>query len=652
MATGMKRLGILAAVIVVGGVAAVTTATLVIPVDTLRDAVTSEIAAVTGFEPILRGPISVSMFPAPTVRFSNVALGGHASSQPASASSASAETASSEPVAIEELTAHLRLPPLLGGRIEIADITLTRPRIDVTFEPDGHTNWSSLVDTLARALKPNAARDERVLSFSEIRIEEGTIAVRDPGRDVEERLDDVTLSLAWPSPAKSFGATGHFMWHDENVDTNVAIADFPAALAGDTSGLKFRFSGTTLKAAFDGTMSYEPTLKIDGTLAADAAALRDALRWAGGKTLPGGGLGGFALKAHAALNNGTIAFSNVNIELDGNAAEGALTYATTGRQMLQGTLAVEKLDLSSYFSSFRLNSDDAQGWDSRQINLDWFNGWDADLRLSAAGVRFARAALGHTAISANMRSGRLVITVGESQSFGGTITGKLEVGATETGVELKSQMQFADVDLEKSLSDLFGVRHLEGTGNLGFSLESAGATVQDIVRNLNGTVLVTASKGAISGINAEQLLRRLQRSPLSNNADFRSGRTPFDKLTISLKVEQGVAKAEDVHLDGPTVRFVMTGSGSLLARDLDFSGTANLISAPSDPNGSFELPFVVQGPWQSPLITPDLQTLIRRSSATAPLIDALQDRKTRDAVRAAIERLTGAGGAARDGNPR
>ena len=39
---------------------------------------------------------------------------------------------------------------------------------------------------------------------------------------------------------------------------------------------------------------------------------------------------------------------------------------------------------------------------------------------------------------------------------------------------------------------------------------------------------------------------------------------------------------------------------------------------------------------------PDTQSLIRRSGATAPpLLDAVRNRKTRDAVRSAIERLTG-----------
>jgi AsmA protein len=50
---------------------------------------------------------------------------------------------------------------------------------------------------------------------------------------------------------------------------------------------------------------------------------------------------------------------------------------------------------------------------------------------------------------------------------------------------------------------------------------------------------------------------------------------------------------------------------------------------------------VVQGPWDDPLIFPDPESLIRRSPASAPLLDAVKDRKTRDAVRSVLERLTG-----------
>jgi AsmA protein len=52
---------------------------------------------------------------------------------------------------------------------------------------------------------------------------------------------------------------------------------------------------------------------------------------------------------------------------------------------------------------------------------------------------------------------------------------------------------------------------------------------------------------------------------------------------------------------------------------------------------------VVQGPWDDPLIFPDPESLIRRSPASAPLLDAVKDRKTRDAVRSVLERFTGGG---------
>ena len=53
----------------------------------------------------------------------------------------------------ESLTAHLRLLPLLGGHIEIADISLERPRIAIKFDPSGRSNWAPLLHVLAGALK-------------------------------------------------------------------------------------------------------------------------------------------------------------------------------------------------------------------------------------------------------------------------------------------------------------------------------------------------------------------------------------------------------------------------------------------------------------------------------------------------------------------
>jgi AsmA protein len=631
--TGVKRFAILVGLVIVAGVTALAAARLFIPVDDVRDAVINDIRAATGLDPMVRGPVSISMFPSGTVTFSDVVLG-----EPEDGSSA---------FVTKKLTARLRFGGLVAGRIEIADISLVQPRITVAVAADGRTNWSPLLDRLARALQPNAVGDARVVSFSEIRIADGTLRIRDRARSLDETLEDAELSLAWPRIAKSFAATGHFTWHNERVDTSLSIADFPAALAGENSGLKFRANAGPLKAAFDGTLSGEPTLKIDGTLAADTSSLREALLWGGERSLPAGGLGRFALKAHAGLNSGTFALSNLNVELDGNVADGVLSFSTTGRQMLQGTLALDMLDLRPYTSSFRWSDDDSNDWNQRSFALDWLSNGDADLRLSAAGVRLARAEFGRTAVGVTLRSGRLEVVVGESRSFGGLITGNIAVAKSEAGAAVHSQVQFDNVDLERCLTELIGLRRLEGTGNLAMSVDSSGMNVEELTRHLNGTAQVVAKQGALNGLNVDRILRRLQRSPLSGNGDFRSGRTPFDTLNIGLRIAQGIATVDDVHLDGPNVRLVVSGSTSIPERQFDLSGTASLIDAD---NVAFELPFVVQGPWDSPLMLPDPQTLIRRSGATAPLRDALQDSKTRKAVQSAIERMIGSQGLIGAGN--
>jgi AsmA protein len=239
-----------------------------------------------------------------------------------------------------------------------------------------------------------------------------------------------------------------------------------------------------------------------------------------------------------------------------------------------------------------------------------------------------------------MRNGKFGVTIGESQAFDGIAKGSFGLASANGGVEVTSHLQFVDVDLESCLSQVFGIRKLVGRGNLALNIEGAGSSVMAVANTLTGTANLTAHNGAIAGINIEQLLRRLERRPLSGNGDFRSGRTPFDQLALSLKIEQGQVSVEDMHLDGPAVRLAVGGQVSVPTRDLDLKGVATLVS--SETATTFDLPFVVQGQWDDPIMLPDAQSLIRRSGAAAPLLDAIKARTAGSAVRSVIDKLLSA----------
>ena len=257
--------------------------------------------------------------------------------------------------------------------------------------------------------------------------------------------------------------------------------------------------------------------------------------------------------------------------------------------------------------------------------------------MSAARVIVSSVKLGRTAVAANLRGHQLSLAVGESEAFGGVVKGTFGLSRTASGADMKTQMQFANIDLDQSLGEMFGFRRLEGKGNLSFALESSGNSVYELTRGLNGTANLVSRKGAIAGINVEQLLKRMERSPLSRGNEFRSGKTPYDTLNASLKITQGTATIEDIRVEGPTVRLGLVGSASIPDRDLDLRGTASLVS--TTPTPAFELPFMVQGAWDDPVMLPDAQSLIERSGAAQPLLDALRKSTARDAIRSAIEKF-------------
>src|SRR3954466_16399751 len=99
-------------------VAALGAMALLIPTETVREATKAEIRNVTGLDLVLRGDVAVSLFPTGSVSFGNVTPGENA--KPG--------------LAADHRAARLRFFPLFAGRIEIADVSLIHPSINVTFD--------------------------------------------------------------------------------------------------------------------------------------------------------------------------------------------------------------------------------------------------------------------------------------------------------------------------------------------------------------------------------------------------------------------------------------------------------------------------------------------------------------------------------------
>jgi AsmA protein len=624
MAQGIRRLGTPIAACL--GVAAIGLIGLswLIDRDAVGRAVEEQLRAATGLDLVADGRADVSLFPGSFVTLRNVTLKSDGDDKPA--------------LSVDEIKSNLRLLPLLMRRFEIADVTLVRPRVNVVHRSGGGSNWTPLVARLVQSVKPGINTS---LSFSEIRIQDGSMTYRNDTRHILEAVSGANMSLAWPSISRSFAATGEFDWHGARVDGSLSVSDFVAALAGQHSGVKARIASAPLKFAFDGSVANGASLMLDGTLTADAPSLREALRWSGHELPGSNGFGRFALKAKANVLGTSVALANVNMEIDGNVTEGVLTYNSAPRQSLQATLASDALDIAPYVDTMRVLASGANDWSRQPFDLKSLSATDLDVRLSAARMTAGATKFGRTAIGANLSNGKLALSIGEAQVFGGVLRGSFGLANAETTSELTAQFQLTDIDLEAFATDLFHNRKLAGRGTLNGSLKASGANPYELTQSLDGTVKLNGHDGALVGFDVAQLLRRLERRPLSGAGEFRNGRTPFDLLDVAIKFEQGIATTENARVEGPSARLTLSGTANVPAREYDLKGVASLIAAPDAPP-AFELPFVIQGPWEDPLILPDSDALIRRSPASAPLLNAVRDNRTRDAVRSVIDRFKGA----------
>src|SRR3954471_24230210 len=431
MAQGMRRLGMPVAAFFGVALIGLIGTSWFLNRDALRYAVEAQIRAVTGLDLEVKGSIDVSVFPGSYVSFQNVGLKGGGSADPA--------------LSVDVLTANLRLLPLLLQRFEISDVMMLRPHIHVIRDADGESNWTPFIETTARTMKPGA---DNQVSFSEIRIQDGVLDYQDAMNHVTETLDDIDLSLAWPSISRSFAATGQFDWRGERVDGSISASDFIALLSGDRSGLKARLASAPLKFAFDGTVANRTSMMMEGTVTLDSLSLRNALRWTGQPPPGSGGFGRFALKARANMVGGSVALTNVNVELDGNVAEGVMTFVNNGRQVMQATLDAGALDFTPYISTFRLLASGQRDWNRQLFDLNTLSTADLDMRLSAARVTVGATKLGRTAFGANIRAGALALSIAEAQMYGGIAKGSFGIARSDAIADVKAQFQFTDVDLQ------------------------------------------------------------------------------------------------------------------------------------------------------------------------------------------------------------
>ncbi|HEY9212762.1 MAG TPA: AsmA family protein [Ancylobacter sp.] len=500
----------------------------------------------------------------------------------------------------------LDLLPLLTGRARADRIELRDAALTVTQQSPGVDALSTLAKEIGT--KPLDAA---------IRIVDGKVLIHRDGVD-EVLLPHVDADIAWRA-GRDVELDGKVVWRGEPLDIEFGLSGLRALADGAAGKLRFAVSGAPFDLSFDGTAKLAGGAVADGALAISSRQLRSALAWLDVEAPTENGFGPFALRGHALLSPQNAALSEARIELDGNVSEGGFNLRMDGgRAQLQGSLASGTLDLTPY-GQLAISDPDSREWSHDPIDLGRLRKVDLDLRLSANEVRAGASLLRRMAASAVLKSGKLSLAIGEAEAWDGIFRASVHVAPAADGVgaDARIEMSGDDVALGRALGDIFRTQRIEGPGSFRMSAGGSGDSIAAIVQHLSGAFTLSGQQGALVGIDVPRILTRLEQRPLSGAGDLRGGRTAYDQIDINATINDGVAHFDQIDIASTKLRIAVTGDASIAQRGLDFEGTAQLAS--TAPAVAFDLPFVVRGSWDRPLVLPDPQALIRRSGAARPL---------------------------------
>lgn len=575
--------------------------------DALRQELSEQVMQTAGLRATAEGKASFAVLPRPRIKLENVII---------------SDGKGALVIHTDVLRGHLRLWPLLQGRMELSSVQLVSPEISFDYEGRAFSRLGAIARAAEAAPSSEDAKRADATRVGTISIVDGIARFQQLGASRSVTIDKVNLTLDWPQVSAPLSLNGTFTWQNEETELAAWLGKPADLLRGQQSAASLKLEGASLQLAANGTVSGGTRKQFEGRVTAgsrNAALLLDTL---GLKSPLPMALHQVQVAGLARATVHSLALSNLKFSVDGNAFEGTLAIqAGDKRPSVSGTLASDMIMLAPIVSELPELTQADGTWDKSRLSLSSLDLADMDLRLSASKARLGRTSFDDLGASLMLNNGQLEVSLSQARIYGGQVKGRMVLTQQDQTATLRAAGGFSKIDTGSLTKDVFGQLRMSGEADGQITLNSTGGTIDEIVRSLNGTIETRFRNGDIHGIDLEQALRRLDKRPLSLLTEMRTGRTGYESAAVSANLNNGIIELGEALVSGLGVQLALTGKASVLERKLDMRAIARQ-TGPTGTNGP-QLMLDIRGPWDEPQIIFDKDSLIRRSDAAAPLLRAL-----------------------------
>lgn len=342
----------------------------------------------------------------------------------------------------------------------------------------------------------------------------------------------------------------------ESFAFDISLDTGAKADAGASRPMSVRLASARMNAAFEGGLGTGDGIGPSGVVSvriADLGALAGKL----GIAAPGM-LGLVEVEAEGGITiaDGVASLNASRIATPRSQATGTIALRLRdGKPVIDGTLDFSRLDLSGLaFEQHLLAAlPSPEGpFVAAPSGSPGLAGLDADIRLSAAQLRFAGQDMGPVAATMSVQGPSISGQIAELALLGGHATGQIAILRTAGSNQVSISGTASQLRLSREIAALIGIDAIAGSlidvrGQVG----GTGKWAADIVSTLTGAVRIALIEGGVvrdGGAGAVALLIDTALKSLSDGATATGRPLTLDALTAELQFGGGKVRARDFEL--------------------------------------------------------------------------------------------------------
>jgi AsmA protein len=392
-------------------------------------------------------------------------------------------------------------------------------------------------------------------------------------------------------------------WRNAPITIAGVLNDPEAAANGAPSRFEFALDSPMAKFAFAGALALGERPSAEGDMSASVPSIAALATLLNAERPPILAADDIAVSGKVKAAPDAITLGDATLTSAEQTFEGAIEIARLGgRPAVSGTLAAETLALEPLLGPTQRLFDPSGGWSAKPFALTPPQTFDLDLRLSAGRLDVYGRKLADAAASIIVRDGKASMSLIDAAAYGGRLNGEAALACVGEDLKLSAHAELTDADLGAALAD-FGPPAASGRGGARFSVATSGISPFAAVAALTGTVALEAADGGIAGVNLEEALRRSQRRPIDIPRDMGLGGTAFDKLAVSLSLDNGRARIERGAMMSRGVGAKLEGLIDLVAQSWALRLNAvQTDAAGEESQNAARLTLDIDGPWAAPQV--------------------------------------------------